>query len=203
MGISPDALHALLDELAHWLEFEDCEPVEMVVCGGMALALQRLSVRPTRDLDVLGRWNGATREIELMEDLPAEVKKCVKRVADGHPELSGLDEKWVNPGPGRLAALGLPAGFEQRMTAIKFGRTLTLHVLSRRDLVALKLYAAADYTGARQEIHYQDLRSLNPDFNELDEAVTWIRTLPDFEQVHMELKEIVRRLGHDDLAYCI
>jgi len=52
--MSGDMLKTLLEELAEWFEFEDCEPVEWVVCGGVAMTLQDLNPRTTRDVDVLG-----------------------------------------------------------------------------------------------------------------------------------------------------
>ena len=57
MQMTPETLVQLLKELSEWLEFEGVEPVEWVVCGGVALALQNLQLRTTRDVDVLGNWN--------------------------------------------------------------------------------------------------------------------------------------------------
>ncbi len=195
-------LESLLHELADWLEFEDCEPVEWVVCGGVALAFQGLRLRTTRDVDVLGNWNAADLVVSYIEDFPSKVKECIRKVAENHPELSGLGANWINLGP-RSLAHGLPKGFAQRMTSVQFGKRLIIHLLGRSDLLAMKLYAAADGLGPRQETHYQDIKAMNPDFDELDQAVDWVRTLPDCEVKRMELKEVVRRLGYDDLAYYV
>jgi hypothetical protein len=193
----------LLQELADWLELEESSPVEWVVCGGAAMALQNLNPRATRDVDVLGLWNAALMEIVRVEEFPEKVKSCIRRVADGHPELEGLKENWVNLGPRRLAEFGLPNGFGQRLTTVKFGKTLTLHLLSRDDLLPLKLYAASDEFGPRQEIHFRDVKALKPTFDELDRAVDWMRLLPDFEKTRTELKNVLERLGFDDLAYYV
>ena len=203
MQMSRDMLKGLLDELAQWMEFEDCEPVEWVVCGGVALALQGLQSRTTRDVDVLGNWNPQSMVIAYVEEFPDEVKACIRKVTDNHPELAGLNERWINLGPSRLTKFGLPSGFEHRMTAVRFREKLTLHLLSRDDLLPLKLYAAADEFGPRQDVHQQDLKALKPTFDELDRAVEWVRTLPDFEEKRTELKDVVRRLGYEDLAYYI
>ena len=203
MQPSRNMLESLLHELADWLEFDDCEPVEWVVCGGVALAFQGLRLRTTRDVDVLGDWKAADMVIACIEDFPSKVKTCIQRVTENHPELWGLGTNWINLVPRRLAAHGLPKGFAQRMASVQFGKRLTIHLLGRSDLLALKLYAAADDLGPRQEIHYQDIKAMNPKFDELDEAVDWVRTLPDFEEKRMELKEVVRRLDYDDLAYYI
>ena len=203
MQMSRDELRELLEELAEWLEFEDSEPVEWVVCGGLALTLQGLQNRTTRDVDVLGGWNGRSLELVSIDDFPEKVKACIERVAKEHPELSGLGARWINLGPRQLAQWGLPRGFEQRLMTVRISDRLTLHLLGRDDLLPLKLYAAADEFGPRQDIHFGDLQVLNPTFDELDKAVDWVRTLPDFEEKRTELKEVVRRLGYDDLAYYV
>jgi len=203
MQMSHNVLRNLLEELAEWLEFEDCDPVEWVVCGGLALTLHGLQTRTTRDVDVLGGWNEHGLEVACIDEFPENVKACIERVAEGHPELSGLGARWINLGPSKLAQWGLPEGFEQRLVPVGISDRLTLHLLGRQDLLPLKLYAAADEFGPRQDIHFGDLQVLNPTFDELDKAVGWMRTLPDFEEKRTELKEVVRRLGYDDLAYYV
>jgi len=198
-----DTLVRLLEELAQWLDFEDCEPVEWVVCGGVALALQGLQSRTTRDVDVLGNWVHQSMVIACIEDFPEKVKTCIQRVADNHPELAGLSARWVNLGPARLARFGLPEGFERRLMAVRFGNRLTLQLLSRQDLLPLKLYAAADDLGRRQQVHEQDLKAMSPTFGELDGAINWLRKLPDFEEKRVQLKDVVRSLGYDDLSYYV
>jgi len=78
-----------------------------------------------------------------------------------------------------------------------------LHLLGREDLLALKLYAAADDLDRRHEVHLQDARSLLPTFDELDAAVDWVRTMPDFEAKRFGLRNVIERLGYDDLAQYI
>ncbi|MCX5658428.1 MAG: hypothetical protein NTW19_01745 [Planctomycetota bacterium] len=203
MQLSPETLRSLLEELAEWLDFEDCDPVEWVVCGGVALALQGLQNRTTRDVDVLGNWNVQTMEIACIEAFPEKVRACILRVVQRHPELSGFSESWINLGPRQLAKRGLPDGFATRLTTVRFGPKLTLHLLGRTDLLPLKLYAAADEWGSRQAIHLQDLKLLKPSREELDLAVEWVRTMPDFEEKRLGLKEAARELGYDDAAYYI
>ncbi len=203
MQMTPETLVQLLEELSEWLEFEDVEPVEWVVCGGVALVLQNLQLRTTRDVDVLGSWNSQGAELVRIEEFPAEVESCIERVIDNHPEFEDLSKRWINLGPARLAQVGLPAGFERRLTTRTFGKRLTLYLLGRDDLLALKLYASADEFSPRQDIHFEDLRVLDPNFKELERAVDWMRTLPDFEQVRTELKDVVDRLGYDVLAYYV
>ncbi len=190
----------LLEELADWLVYEDCQPVEWVVCGGVALALQDLTARSTRDVDVIGQWDAVLMQITRVEEFPQKVRYCIGQVAKAHPELKGMNEHWVNLGPRRLAEWGLPRGFEQRMTKVQFKDRLTLHLLGRADLIPLKLYAAADDLASRQRIHMSDLRLLKPTFDELDVALAWVLSLPDIDAKKIELQSIVEELGHGDLA---
>lgn len=201
MQMTSEALRQLLAELADWLDHHECDPVEWVVCGGVALALQGLHTRTTRDVDVLGTWDTPGSEIAGIDDFPEKVKVCIERVIQDHPELQGT--RWINLGPRHLVEFGLPDGFEDRLHAISFGTRLTLRLLGRQDLVALKLFAAADVAGSRQHIHYNDLEVLKPTEAELDAAVKWTRTLPDFELIRTEIRDAVCRLGYDELGYYI
>ena len=204
MELTRDAILRLLQELDQWMEFEDCEPVDWVVCGGAAMGLQRLGNRPTQDVDVLGCWDSAIVDITCIEQFPDKLLDCINRVVANNPELTGLGQNWVNLGPRALAKAGLPQGCADRLQALQVGNKLTLHMLGRLDLIALKLYAAADDLGPRQEIHIGDLKALAPTFDELDVAVEWVRTRPDFEEKRPTVKYALERLGYgDDLAYYV
>jgi len=203
MDLTSDNIRRLLHELDQWLAFEDCQPVDWVVCGGAALGLQGLLDRPTQDIDVLGRWDNGILDVTDIELIGPDVNACIARVADAHPELAGLGRNWVNCGPRNLAEEGLPEGFADRMCKLSVGAKLTLHLLGRKDLLALKLYAAADDHGPRQAVHYADLASMAPTFDELDFAVDWILTRSDFEVKRIAVKDVLRRLDHEDLAYYV
>lgn len=141
-------------------------------------------------------------EVTCIEVFPETVRSCISRVVKNHPELAGFGEGWVNLGPKDIAQQGLPVGYATRLRVMKFGKnnSLVLHLLSRVDLIPLKLYAAADRFGSRQEIHLDDLRKLNGTFEELDAALDWVRKLKRFEELRPELENVLERLGHDDLA---
>jgi len=141
--------------------------------------------------------------VSTIDSFPPNVAACIRHVAENHPELAGLGTNWINLGPSRLAQDGLPEGFADRLEELRIGNKLTLQLLGRQDLLALKLYAAADDTGRRQEIHYGDLERLAPTFDELDFAVEWIRTRRDFDAKSIGVKDVLRRLDHDDLAYYV
>ncbi len=203
MELSGHAVLRLLEELDQWMELEDCSPIDWVVCGGAALGLQRFQDRPTRDVDVLGRWDAAVLDVASIETFPENVAACIKRVAANHPELAGLGQNWINLGPRALLQDGLPWGFASRLRELRVGNRLTLRLLGRQDLVALKLYAAADDRGPRQEVHFADLKGLAPTFGELDQAIEWVRTRRDFEEKRPVVKEVIERLGYEDLAYYV
>ena len=78
-----------------------------------------------------------------------------------------------------------------------------MYLLGRQDLLALKLYAAADDLRWRQEIHVADLTALSPTYEELDQALEWVRSLRDFEVKRLVVKYVIERLGYDDLAYYV
>lgn len=203
MEMTRNAILQLLQELDQWMELEDCQPVEWVICGGAALGLQKLQDRPTRDVDVLGCWDEAVLSVSGIERFPDEMAACIQRVADNHPELAGMGQNWINLGPRALVQAGLPDGFASRLHMLQIGNKLKLHLLGRQDLLALKLYAAADDRGLRQEIHFADLKGLVPTFGELDWAVDWLRTLRDFEEKRLVVKHVIERLGYEDLAYYV
>lgn len=200
MQLRPEQTLSLLKELSEWLAFEECAPVEWVVCGGTALSLQGLARRTTRDVDVLGDWHPVSMQVVALDEFPVKVRLCIARVAEKHPELAGMKANWVNLGPSRLAKWGLPAGYEKRLTTIQLGSHLTLKLLSRVDLLPLKLYAASDDLGARQRVHLEDLKALGPTFEELDTALTWVLALPDIDPKRIQLQAIVEELGHGELA---
>lgn len=203
MELSRDDILRLLRELDQWMELEDCPAVDWVVCGGAALGLQGLQNRPTRDVDVLGRWNEEVQSVADIESFPENVAACISRVVASHPELAGLGRNWVNLGAYTLGQQGLPEGFAGRLRELRVGNRLTLRLLGRLDLLALKLYAAAEEQGPRREIHYADLEGLAPTYHELDRAVEWIRTRRDFEEKRIAVKHVLGRLGHEDLAYYV
>lgn len=187
----------LLTELADFLEFEEVGSVELLVCGGTALGLQGLIHRETLDVDVLGSWDSGLVEVVYQEEFSEKVKSCIKRVAGNHSELP---EDWVNLGPRKLIGEGLPVGFENRIKTKKYGKTLTIHLLAREDLIPLKLYAASDRTRKRPEVDIGDLRVMKATFQELESALDWMRKLKNYEEMKPDIQNALERLGYDDLA---
>lgn len=91
--------------------------------------------------------------------------------------------------------LGLPVGFSGRLETRRYGG-LTLHLASRRDQIAFKLYAAVDQGPGSK--HVEDLRALAPTPEELVHAARWARTHDPSEGFRSELRAALRHFGIAD-----
>jgi len=177
----PQALRALGELLdSRGLRFE------VVAIGGSALVLLGLIDRATRDLDALALVE-ADRLVPTRE-LPPALAESVADVG----RFLGLDEKWLNFGPSSLLDLGVPAGFTERLVTQRYGG-LTLHLASRVDHIAFKLYAAVDQGPTSK--HAADLRELDPTPAELREAAAWARSQDPSEGFASELRKALRHFG--------
>lgn len=186
--ITPGRLEELLEALGQLLEAQG-HTYTLITVGGGSLLLQRLSVRPTRDLDVIAVGNGeALRKADV---LPTPLLAAARDVG----VAAGLGENWLNAGPAGLMDLGLPAGFDERAEVRRFGG-LTLHIASRFDQICFKLYAAVDQAPASK--HLDDLRLLDPTAEELVAAARWSMTHDPSEGYRGQLLALLRMLGVPD-----
>ena len=156
----------------------------IVVVGGTALNLLGVVDRATRDVDVIATGHPPDASAPSLKEPPAQLPPPLDRAATLVAKDLGLDSDWINTGPALQWRQGLPPGLDSR---VRWDRYAGLHVgvVGRRDLVFLKLYAAADSTGPTS-VHYQDLLALHPSAQELHDASDWILTQdasPDFHQV--------------------
>lgn len=88
---------------------------------------------------------------------------------------------------------GLPPGLEEELTWRRYD-ALSVGLVGRRALTALKLFAAVD--GGPGGVHFQDLVALGPTESELAEASAWVRTQDAsvvFEQMVGEVVTLVQR----------
>ncbi len=186
--INPGRLEELLEALGQLLEARG-HTYTLITVGGGSLLLQRLSVRPTRDLDVIAVGNGeALRKAEV---LPTPLLTAARDVG----VTAGVGENWLNAGPASLMDLGLPAGFNERAEVRRFG-SLTLHIASRFDQICFKLYAAVDQAPASK--HLDDLRLLEPTAEELVAAARWSMTHDPSEGYRGQLLSLLQMLGVPD-----
>jgi len=178
-----DALRALGDVLG--ARGHACE---LVLVGGAALLLRGAVSRPTRDGDVVGE-RLPDGSIGRLHSLPQEVARAALDVARAY----GLADDWLNLGPASLLEGPLPEGFAGRLDPVAFG-ALRVWVAGREDLVALKLWAAADRWPAPGR-HLADLLALAPTAGELRRAASWTR-LRDPSPGYAELlAAVLARLG--------
>ena len=187
-----------LRRLSAKMVYSELEPVELVSCGGASLNLMGLVSRSTNDVDILCVAQvGAKGEVRLQPGttMPAPFADLVAEVGR---EL-GMKEEWLNFGPAPLLDFGLPAGLETRLKRKSYGRCLALHVISRLDQIHLKLYATMA-PKTRIETHLGDLMDLEPTEAEARAAVDWLlhrKTSADFRR---KLKQVLDRIGHEELA---
>lgn len=133
----------MLAALGEVLEKQNAKIVDIVVCGGMALVLQGMTDRRTRDIDGLGLVvdNGGT--LKLKKPLVGkQFSDAVERVG----AVYGEGKNWFG-----FAAIvlhddtTLPAGLVKRAMVKQYGSRLRL--CSRQDMVCLKMWAALNRSG--------------------------------------------------------
>lgn len=167
------------------------ERADLVVCGGMALVLQRMSSRPTRDIDAMGVVEERGGRLEIRKPiLSPRLRQAIERVGN----LYGKGRNWLNTAAILLHdETRLPEGLIDRAAVREYGSCLTVRLCSRADMVSLKIWAAVQRTG--------------PDIDDLIEMrTTEEETLNGFEWCleqgagREELLLILTELGHGDLA---
>ena len=186
--ITPNRLEGLLEGLGQVLEARGLA-YTLVTVGGGSLLLQRVSVRPTRDLDVIAVVHGQT--LRKADVLPSPLLDAARDVGTAE----GVGENWLNAGPAGLMDFGLPAGFVERCEVRRYG-SLTLLIASRFDQICFKLYAAVDQAPASK--HLDDLRLLKPTAQELVAAARWSVTHDPSEAYRGQLLAVLRMLGVPD-----
>jgi hypothetical protein len=143
----------------------------LLVIGGSSLLLLGWTQRATADVDVVAIRSGST--YQSAEHLPVPLLDAVAAVG----RTLDIGERWLNSGPAGLLELGLLDGFADRIEIRHFAG-LEVHLPGRIDLVAFKLFAAADLYPANRK-HVQDLRALDVTVEELAIAADWARSHDD------------------------
>lgn len=140
---------------------------EIVAIGGGCLLLLGLTIRPTRDLDLVALMKEG--QLISADPLPKPLQQAASEVG----KIFGFENDWLNIGPSTLFDMGLPPGFMSRVHKRDY-KGLTVYLADRLDQVYFKLYASVDY--GPQSKHYIDLIGLKPTHNELEEAKKWCMT---------------------------
>jgi hypothetical protein len=171
------ALQALADALS-----DRGVAARIVIVGGSALLLGERLHRATQDVDVVAASVDAG-PLRRQQELPQELVEAALDVA----RALDLDPDWLNAGA--LGVIGhlLPEGFEERLRSESFGAGLTVSVLSRSDLLRLKLFAASDEGPAG--VHFSDVCAMHPTAEELSDARAWVASrfapgpLPELDDI--------------------
>ncbi len=188
--IDQTKLQTALQQLNEQLQITQSPKTELVVCGGSALIAMGLVPRTTCDLDIIALIQD--EQMCSATSLPDYLQQAALRVARNLK----LPENWLNNGPASQFQLGLPDGFQNRLTVREIGEKLVVHYVSRLDQIYFKVFAAADRGG----YHVNDLRMLNPSEEELVKACKWCMTIdvsPTFREI---LITMFKQLGWDNVS---
>jgi len=101
------------------------QPLELTLCGGLALLLQGHSQRGTDDVDVIACTPGLPPLAALIAEIGEEL---------------GLGRRWLNDEAKTFARFLLPDMIQRRTVLGVFGE-VQVFLLGRRDLVLLKALA--------------------------------------------------------------
>lgn len=142
----------------------------VAIVGGAALLLTGQISRPTQDVDVAAvASDGPLSSTWRLPDPLIEASRDVAATL-------GLEPDWLNAAAVAVIGDDLPDGYETRLDRYRFG-PLTVSVLSRLDLMGLKLLAAFDEGPHSQ--HVADLRAMGSTPEELEKALRWALTRRD------------------------
>jgi len=180
----------LLRALGSALEKTDVERVDILICGSIALILQSIINRRTRDID--GVAFVVLRDGELLPGSPLPepaFRQAMEQVATVH----NVQRNWLSFQSRSLIDDGLPPGIIERAVVREFGSKLTIRLVSRRDMVFLKMKAAA----SRGEPDISDLTELKATAEEAQAGFQWC-----LEQGYprADLINVLENIGHGDLA---
>lgn len=189
-------IEKILTALGEQLDAINATVPELVVCGGSALNVLGLVNRTTKDVDIVAFAEKNERgniHLKKAEPFPKALLDAANKVARDF----NLPEKWLNPGPTSALDFGLPDGLMGRVETRKFGKSMTIHFLSRYDQICFKLYAAVDQGMGK---HYNDLIVLEPTAGEIEKASRWSMTHDISESFRQSIKDLLKHMGHEDVA---
>ena len=188
--INVSKLNEALQLLNEQLILIDAPATEIVVCGGSALIATGLVPRTTQDVDIV-----ALMKAEVLVD-SEPLPDYLLNAADNVGTILSLSADWLNNGPASQFQMGLPPGFQERLTTVVVGKKLTVHYIGRYDQIFFKTFASADRGG----YHVSDLKALNPSDEELIAAAKWCMTQDTSEAFRMILKDMFKQLGWQNVS---
>jgi len=182
-----------LEALGAILEREFEEPLDIMVCGGMALILQGLIDRRTRDIDGMAL---VVKEDEVYVLKKPLVRKPVKDAIARVAAVYGITRRWLSFQARTLLDDGLPEGIIERAEVRRYGEKLTVRLISRYDQVHLKLKAAI----SRQGPDAGDITEIGATEEEITAAAEWCLELG---YSTADVKGALERIGHGEITECI
>lgn len=169
--------------LSEWLDVKHPdETFELTVVGGAAMALAG-SKDQTKDIDLLRPAR-----------LPLPLKEGIAHIS----RAKRLAPEWLNTSAANVVRKvrgpkGLPGYFNDISQRIELGSNLTLNVIGRQALIALKLLAATP----SHTKHTADIKNLDPNREEMQEAVRFVLSV-DKDNLRVEdLRILLRDIGFD------
>jgi len=172
-----------LELLSEWLSIKyPNDTFEMVVVGGAAMALNEFKDQ-TRDIDLL-----------LPEILPAALKEGIAHVS----KAKRLPPEWINTNAANILkklkpTKGLPEYFNEISRTIDIGNNVKITLIGRQALIGMKLLASTpSYTK-----HTDDIKSLNPRKEEIEEAVRFVLSIDNNELRKKDLRIVLKAIGFD------
>ena len=182
----------MLAALGTALEQENIGPVDILVCGAMALAMQGLIERPTRDIDGLAKVVHRGNTLSIRKPLMSKkFTDAVERVGI----IYGEGKFWFSTAATILHDdVKMPKGLAERAQVRLYGNNLTVRLCSRADMICLKVWAAIK----RGEPDIGDLVHLKPTPEEAENAATWC--LKQDPEAGPDLAAVLKEVGHGELA---
>jgi hypothetical protein len=151
--------------------------------------------RVTKDVDVVA-FRAGDGELLAPVPMPGYLMHAAAVVARD----LGLDANWLNNGPSRdeggLFQMGLPPGFDERLSERVYGPRLTVYFIGRWDQIFFKVFAGTDRGGR----DLSDLEALQPTAEEWEAAARWAMTIDVSEGYRMLLQELLKGMGHESIA---
>ncbi len=187
-----DTANKMLTALGEILEREGAGPVDVVICGAMALAMQGIIDRPTRDIDGLGLVIRKRGRLVLSKPLMSnEFNQAVERVGIHF----GAGKFWFSTAATILHDdTRLPSDLIKRAEVRQYGSNLTVRLCSRPDMVYLKMWAAIK----RGEPDIGDLMQMRISEEEAMAAAAWC--LEQDKEAKTDLIAVLKEVGHGGLA---
>jgi predicted nucleotidyltransferase component of viral defense system len=141
---------------------------DITVLGSMALYLTGFNIQRKTDLDICN------------ENIKEEIKLFIIEVSQ---EL-GLAKDWINNRASSIKPL--PSEFEYRLIHINKYSHINIKVFSKEDLIKLKVNALYSRDETKD---LEDLKSLQPTANQLDDAISYIKEQIIYHHGKLELSK--------------